>query len=76
MVLDPFRMDETHDDEVAKKKCWRIYKSSNIEGSKSSGVHNPRDGTIDSSETESVICVRFTDMREAIPLILSHWTKE
>ena len=64
---------EHKSDEALNARCWRIYKSSNIEGCKSSGVHNPRDGTIDSSETERVMCMKFTDMEQAVPLIISQW---
>jgi hypothetical protein len=66
--------DEEDNNTVVRK--WRIYRSSNMEGSKSSGVHNPRDGTIDSSSTEEIIGMRFTDMRDAIPLIVAPFIKE
>jgi hypothetical protein len=61
--------------ESACKEHWKIYKSSNIEGWKSSGVHNPRDGTLDVSLTEDRLGVKFTDMRDAVPKILSHFQK-
>ena len=61
---------------VDKRRCWRFYKSSNVEGSNSMGLHNPRDGTLDSSETEKKCGMKFTDMKDAVPLILAHWQKE
>lgn len=77
VCIDPaFVTHEEDGDSPSKRKYWRIYKSSNIEGSQSSGVHNPRDGTLDSSDTEQLVCMKFTDMKEAIPQILSHWKKE
>jgi hypothetical protein len=37
------------------------------------GMPTPRDSTMDISGTEKSIGVQFTDMRDAVPLILKHW---
>jgi hypothetical protein len=37
------------------------------------GMRYPRDSAMDISDTEKSIGVKFTDMRDAVPLVLNQW---
>lgn len=49
---------------------WRVYKTSNAESVVATGIPNPRDVTMDSTDSARRLGIAFTPMEDAIPLCL------
>ena len=47
---------------------WRVFRASNAESVRATGIPNPRDVTMDSADTEDLLGFKFVDLREVVPV--------
>jgi dTDP-4-dehydrorhamnose reductase len=66
LIVQPLSESSSDKPLVQSEKTWTVYRTSNAESIRSSGIANPRDVSMDCSLTEEVFRMKFDDITFAL----------
>jgi dTDP-4-dehydrorhamnose reductase len=61
---------EAASSDTSARKAWHVSRSSNADSVRATGIHNPRDVTMDSSETERIFGIKFKSVVEVLNIVV------